>query len=129
MALLGIRAPAMQAAPENPDVRAVESAIRSYAAALEAGNAAEARRIFPAMSDAEHAHFANLFASGGRVSTKWKVSDVVITGDSATVRVRGRTRAAPATGTATDEKLDVRAVVERSSGAWRLRTFGAPELR
>jgi serine/threonine-protein kinase len=130
-ALLGnAGAPAAAQPRTTPaDRKAVELAVRSYSAALEAGSAARARQAFPGMSSAQLTNFEAFFGSGGRMQTDWKVSDVTVDGDQATARVRGTTRTTPGGGNPALDTVDVRAGLERGSDGWRLRSFGGHGAR
>lgn len=106
------------------DRKAIEAAVRGYAAALDAGSAAQARRAFPGMSDAQQSYFESFFGSGGRMQTDWKISDIAVDGEQATARVRGATRSTPGGGNPALDPVDARATLERTSDGWRLRSFG-----
>ena len=106
------------------DRKAIEAAIRGYAASLDAGSATQARRAFPGMSDAQQSYFESFFGSGGRMQTDWKISDIAVDGDQATARVRGGTRSTPGGGNPALDQVDARATLERTSDGWRLRRFG-----
>ena len=106
------------------DRKAVEAAVRGYAAALEAGSAAQARRAFPGMSEAQQSYFESFFGSGGRMQTDWKISDIAVDSAQATARVRGATRSTPGGGNPALDPVDARVTLERTSDGWRLRSFG-----
>ena len=105
------------------DRAAVERAIAIYAAALESRSAAEVRRAFPGLPEAQHAYLASLFGAGGQMQTRWKTSDVAVRGDTGTARVRGTTRVISGGGNPYDETVDARAVLARMDGEWRIRSF------
>jgi serine/threonine-protein kinase len=107
------------------DRGAIEMAIASYSNALESRSAAEVRRVFPGLAEAQHAYLASLFGAGGRMQPKWKTSDIVIRGDTATARVRGTTRVMAGGGNPYDETVDARVTLERTDGAWRIRSFAS----
>ncbi|HET7600374.1 MAG TPA: hypothetical protein VFK09_08780, partial [Gemmatimonadales bacterium] len=124
-ALLGLGGGAAAApAPAAGDRRSVERAIQAYASALDRGDAAAARRAFPRLPEAEHARLGGLFASGGRVETRWKISNVALHGDSAAARVRGRTLTATAGGAPAEEQVDATVTLQRTGGVWHLTRFG-----
>ncbi|HEU5168936.1 MAG TPA: hypothetical protein VFU46_00275 [Gemmatimonadales bacterium] len=101
----------------------MEQAIQAYSTALRSGSAAEARRTWPAMTDARHSYLVSLFGAGGRMQPQWKISDISVRGDSATARVRGTTRVLAAGGNPYDEKVDARVLLDRTGGGWRIRSF------
>ncbi len=107
----------------SADRGAVERAIAAYSAALESRSAAEVRRVFPALPEAQHAYLASLFGAGGRMQPRWKISDIVVRGDSGTARVRGTTRVVSGGGNPYDETVDARVTLERTDGQWRIRSF------
>jgi hypothetical protein len=107
------------------DRGAIERAIASYSNALQSQSAAEVRRAFPGMAEAQHAYLASLFGAGGRMQPKWKTSDIVIRGDTATARVRGTTRVMAGGGNPYDETVDARVTLERTDGTWRIRSFAS----
>jgi serine/threonine-protein kinase len=125
----GASATGPTAAPKKPgtaaDKRGVEQAIAAYAAALESRSAVEVRRVFPGLPEAQHAYLASLFGAGGRMQPRWKTSDVSIRGDTGTARVRGTTRVMAGGGNPYDETVDARVTLERTDGAWRIRSFVA----
>jgi hypothetical protein len=128
-ALLGggsSRVDAVASAPKKntaADRAAVERAIAIYAAALESRSAAEVRRAFPGLPEAQHAYLASLFGAGGQMQTRWKTSDVAVRGDTGTARVRGTTRVISGGGNPYDETVDARVVLARMDGEWRIRSF------
>ena len=125
-ALLGGGGPVTPAKPgvTAADRKAVEAAVRGYAAALEAGSAAQARSAFPGMSEAQQSYFESFFGSGGRMQTDWKISDIAVDSAQATARVRGATRSTPGGGNPALDPVDARVTLERTSDGWRLRSFG-----
>ena len=125
-ALLGVGGPVTPAKPgvTAADRKAVEAAVRGYAAALEAGSAAQARRAFPGMSEAQQSYFESFFGSGGRMQTDWRISDIAVDSAQATARVRGATRSTSGGGNPALDPVDARVTLERTSDGWRLRSFG-----
>jgi serine/threonine-protein kinase len=101
----------------------VERAIAIYAAALESRSAAEVRRVFPGLSEAQHAYLASLFGAGGQMQPRWKTSDIVVRGETGTARVRGTTRVVAGGGNPYDEAVDARVTLVRMDGEWRIRSF------
>ena len=125
-ALLGVGGPVTPAKPgvTAADRKAVEAAVRGYAAALEAGSAAQARRAFSGMSEAQQSYFESFFGSGGRMQTDWRISDIAVDSAQATARVRGATRSTSGGGNPALDPVDARVTLERTSDGWRLRSFG-----
>jgi serine/threonine protein kinase len=105
------------------DKGGIERAIAAYSSALQSRSAAEVRRAFPGIPEAQHAYLASLFGAGGRMQPKWKTSDIVVRGDTGTVVVRGTTRVMAGGGNPYDETVDARVTLERMDGEWRIRSF------
>jgi serine/threonine protein kinase len=120
------KAAAAAAAALAADRAGVDRAIQQYMQTLESGNAPEARRAFPGIGEAQYSYLAALFGSGGKLRTRWKVTGISISGDSASARIRGYTEVLPATGSSSRDDVDNRATLERSGGTWRLRALKRP---
>jgi hypothetical protein len=112
--------------PSTVDRKAVEAAVRRYAAALNGASAPQARQAFPAMPSAQQSYLESFFGAGGRMRTDWKVSDIAVEGDKATARVRGTTRITPGGGNPSLDPVDARVTFERAADGWRLTSFGGP---
>jgi hypothetical protein len=67
----------------------VTTVIQSYARALAASDLASARRIYAAMPTDQREGLEALWREGGTMTPNWSVTDIAITGDVATARVRG----------------------------------------
>jgi serine/threonine protein kinase len=116
--------PGEPAGPSAAERNAIESAIRSYASALDSGSVAAARGVFPAMPDSQQAALESFFSGGGRITTLWRVSDVKLDGDRATARIRGASRLEPPDSTPAVRPVNLRAVLERTPDGWQLRSLG-----
>lgn len=105
-----------------PDVRAaIERTIRLYAQALAAGEADEAYRLNPGMTDERHARLSRAFAQGQRIAARWRVSDVAVKGRQATARVHGTLTTLAPDRAGAPETIDQRVQLERAGTGWRLR--------
>lgn len=117
-------APVPPSAPEVPavvDERALVTAtIQSYAKALQAGDLAQARRIFPAMPADQRQGLEALWKSGGSMRPRWTVSEVAVDGDAATARVVGVNAVSTPRGGASELRVALRARLERRGSEWRL---------
>lgn len=111
------------------DREAVETAISAYASALDAGNVDKARRVFPAIPEAQVGYLDSLFTAGGHIRTIWKVGDIAVNGDRATARVRGATRTEPAEGAPSVHAMDARVVLDRQADGWTIRSMAGPGAR
>jgi hypothetical protein len=105
------------------DKGGIERAIAAYSSALQSRSAAEVRRVFPGIPEAQHAYLASLFGAGGRMQPKWKTSEVVVRGDTGTAVVRGTTRVMAGGGNPYDETVDAWVTLERMDTGWRIRSF------
>jgi hypothetical protein len=112
--------------PPAADRKAIEAAIRGYAAALDGGSTAQALRAFPTMPGVQQSYLESFFGAGGRMRTDWKVSSVTLEGDQAKARVRGTTRSTPGGGNPALDQVDAQVTLERTPDGWRLRSFGGP---
>ena len=110
--------------PSAAERNAIESTIRSYASALDAGSVAAARGVFPAMPDSQQTALESFFSGGGRITTLWRVSDVKLDGDRATARIKGASRLEPPDSTPAVRPVNLRAVLERTADGWQLRSLG-----
>jgi hypothetical protein len=98
----------------------VTATIQSYARSLAASDLAMARRLYPGMPPDQRQGLEALWKSGGTMTPKWTVSDVVVEGDVATARVVGTTSVrTPREGTS-DVRVALRARLERRGTEWRL---------
>jgi serine/threonine protein kinase len=106
--------------PADPQVE-VAAVIQSYARALAARDLVAARRIYPAMPNDQRQGLEALWRAGGTMSPNWTVSDISITGDVATARVRGNNAVVAAAGqTPSSVPVSLRARLERRNNEWRL---------
>jgi serine/threonine protein kinase len=79
-------------APVPPETRsAIERAVMGYAQALALGDAEDAIKRYPAMPDFRREQLRQRVATGGRYSTRWKLSDVRVAGNTADVQLNGST--------------------------------------
>ncbi len=110
----------LAAANPSRDRAAVVTAITDYAAALEAGNQAVARRI--SMPSSMEQGWETFWKEGGKLTPRWTVSDIVIEGDQATARIKGSilyTYRTPR-DRATDQPISFHARLERRGTGWTL---------
>ncbi len=98
----------------------VEAAILSYARALDAGDLAAARRVYPGMPAEQRQGLEAFWKAGGTMRSRWVVSDVTVSGDEATARVEGTNLVSTPRQRASEQRVDLRARLERRGGEWRL---------
>jgi serine/threonine-protein kinase len=111
--------------PSNPAVPAndqldVETAIQSYARAIESGDLTQAQRLFPAMPPALRQGLQSFYGAGSSMQTRWRVSDVIVSGSSATAVIRGSNTVRTARGGISEEPVNLRARLIRTAAGWRL---------
>jgi hypothetical protein len=98
----------------------VAAAIQAYARALETGDLAQARRIFPEMPAEQRQGLEAFWRAGGRMRPRWNVSEVSVSGDSAIARIVGSTTVSSAREGTSEQRVSLRARLERRAGEWRL---------
>jgi serine/threonine-protein kinase len=111
--------PSAPALPADARVE-VEATIQSYARALESGDLAQARRLFPAMPADLRQGLQSFYGSGSAMQPRWTVSDVTVTGNTATARVHGSNAVRNARGARSEERVNLRARLERTAAGWKL---------
>jgi hypothetical protein len=121
--------PAVRQVPESvlaPVVRAtddradVTSAILAYARALDQGDLAQALRLYPGMTAGQRQDLEAFWKSEGTMRTQWSVTEVAVEGDVATARVRGSSIVTLARQRPSEQRVNLRARLERRGGEWRL---------
>jgi serine/threonine-protein kinase len=107
--------------PASPaDAKApISATILGYARALEAGDLAQARRLYPGMPADQQQGLEAFWKAGGTMRPVWSVSDVQVNGDTATARVEGSTSVRTHEGTS-QQRVSLRARLERRGSEWRL---------
>jgi serine/threonine-protein kinase len=120
-----VASPPAAAAPMAVDEKAeVGATIQAYARALEAGDLAQARRVYPGMPPDQRQGLEALWKSGGSIRPRWTVSDVVVQGDVATARVVGVNAVLTAREGASELRVSLQARLERRGPDWRLVSLG-----
>jgi serine/threonine protein kinase len=98
----------------------VTSVIMAYAGALDQGDLAQARRHYPGMTPEQRQDLEAFWKAGGTMKTQWAVSEIAVDGDVATARVRGSSTVTLARQRPSEQRVNLRARLERRSGEWRL---------
>ena len=76
----------------SPETRsAIERVLKGYGQALTLGDMAEALRRYPALPASRQELMGGFFATGGRYSVRWKVTDLRVNGNRATAQLSGST--------------------------------------
>jgi serine/threonine-protein kinase len=110
-------APAARVSDEKADVVA---AILAYARALEAGDLNQARRLYPEMPAEQRQGLEAFWKAGGSMRTRWTVSEVTVSGEVATARIQGSNTVSSARGRPSEQRVSLRARLERRGTEWRL---------
>jgi serine/threonine-protein kinase len=111
--------PPPAAAPVD-DRAGVTSAIQAYARALDQGDLAQVRRVFPGIPVEQRQGLDAFWKAGGTMRTRWTVSDIVITGDTATARVEGTNAVTTPRERPSEQRVSWRARLERQGTEWRI---------
>jgi len=102
------------------DRAGVTSAIQAYARALDQGDLAQVRRLFPGISLEQRQGLEAFWKAGGTMRTRWTVSDIVITGETATARVEGTNAVTAPRERPSEQRVSWRARLERQGTEWRI---------
>ena len=95
--------------------------IQAYARALAGSDLAADMRLYPGMPTDQREGLEALWRGGGAMTPSWSVTDIVITGDVATARVRGSNVVVAGRGqTPSTVPVSLRASLERRGTEWRL---------
>jgi serine/threonine-protein kinase len=106
----------------SPATRAaIERTLRLYAQALAEGQADDAKRLYPDMTDDRHAQLVAAFQAGKRIAIKWRVGEINLKGKSATVRLRGSATMVSPDGKVEDERMDQEARLDCTGDTCRIR--------
>lgn len=98
----------------------MRSVIQAFARALAGADMAAARSLYPTMPDEQREGFEALWKSGGTMTPRWTVSDIVIDGTVATARIRGSNAVTGQRGAPGDVPVALRARLERRGAEWRI---------
>lgn len=107
-------------APPPSDQVAIESVIQAYARALETGRVEEVVRHFPGLPALRRRDLESFYRDGGSYQLRLQVSDIVVSGATATVRIQGTNVVRTARTRPTEQRVDWRARLERGPAGWRL---------
>jgi hypothetical protein len=104
-----------------PDTRsAIERMLKGYAQALTLGDMAEVLRRYPGMPGARQEQLGGFFASGGRYSIRWKVSDLRVSGNRAVAQLTGSTTEILGGAFGTTRVVNEQVQLERQGNTWEL---------
>ena len=112
-------APSAPVLPTDERVE-VESVIQSYARALQSGDLTQALRLFPSMPADLRQGLQSFYGSGGAMEPRWAVSEVTLAGTTATARISGSNLVRTTRGGRSEERVNLRARLERTAAGWRL---------
>lgn len=97
---------------------AIETAVHSYSRALSAGDLDAALRVYPGLSGKERETYEGFWKSGGTMRAQWSVSDLQISGNTATARVTGTTEFRAPGGRPDAQRVGLQARFERRVTGW-----------
>jgi hypothetical protein len=112
--------PPTVAAPAVDEQAEVRALILSFARALGASDLAAARRLYPGMPRDQLEGFQALWKDGVTMTPRWTISDIIVTGNVATARIRGTNVVNVPRAPASEVPVDLRARLERRGAEWRL---------
>lgn len=98
----------------------VTAAILAYGRALDQADLALARKLYPGMTPDQRQDLEAFWKAAGAMQTRWTVSDIVVDGDAATARVTGTNQVTIARGKPSQQRVNLRARLERRGTEWRL---------
>jgi len=113
--------PAAVPAAKPGDERAeVTATLQAYARALDQGDLAQVRRLYPGIPAEQRQGLEAFWQAGGTMRTRWTVSDVVVNGEEATARISGSNSVTQPRARPSDQPVSWRARLERRGAEWRI---------
>lgn len=109
-----------ESGPPVDEKAVVTAAIVAYGRALDQADLALARRRYPGMTADQRQDLEAFWKAEGRMQTRWTVSDVLVEGDLATARVTGINVVTIARERSSQQKVNLRARLERRGTEWHL---------
>jgi serine/threonine protein kinase len=104
-----------------PDTRAaIERAVKNYGQALVLGDVAEAVARYPGIPAVRQEQITAFFATGGRYSLRWKITDLRVTGTRAEAQLSGSTTEIRAGVFGSTRVVDEHITLERRGNLWIL---------
>jgi hypothetical protein len=98
----------------------VTAVILAYGQALDQADLTLARRLYPGMTADQRQDLEAFWNAAGTMRTRWTVTDVVVEGDVATARVTGTNLVTIARQQPSQQRVNLRARLERRGTEWRL---------
>lgn len=98
----------------------ITAAILAYGRALDQADMALARRHYPGMTTDQRQDLEAFWRAAGTLQTRWTVSDVAVDGGVATARVTGTNVVTIARERPSQQRVNLRARLERRGTEWRL---------
>jgi hypothetical protein len=117
-AMLGRVAAPGAVAPETRS--AIERVLKGYAQGLTLGDMSEALKRYPGMPGAQQEQLGGFFATGGRYSIRWKVSDLQVGGNRAVAKLTGSTTEIRAGAYGSTRVVNEQVGLARHGNAWEL---------
>lgn len=105
----------------SPAIRTdIERALRGYADAMVTGDVDAAQRAWPTMPDARRADLSQQFAAGDRMSTRWRLTQLVREGNRITGVLDGRTTTVATDGASRERDVFGTVVFRERRGRWSI---------
>jgi serine/threonine protein kinase len=98
----------------------IAAAILAYGRSLDQADLAQARTLYPGMTADQRQDLEAFWKAGGTMQTRWTVSAVVVDGNDATARVTGTNTVTIAKERPSQQRVNLRARLERRGTEWRL---------
>ena len=105
-------------APEIPDSTLIGSAVASYARAIEAGDLAAIRRVYPSITAQQQQSFEQFFEATSELRVTFRLTNVSISGSTADARVMGE-YAWQTTRGPQRQPVDFSATLRKDDDVWR----------
>lgn len=105
----------------SPETRsAIERVLKGYGQALTLGDMAEALRRYPSLPASRQELLGGFFATGGRYSVRWKVTDLRVTGNRATAQLSGSTTEIRDGAFGSTRVVNEQVQLERRGNSWEI---------
>ncbi|HYA50743.1 MAG TPA: hypothetical protein VEG33_06190, partial [Streptosporangiaceae bacterium] len=100
---------------------AVEQVVRDYARALAAGDVGGVLQVYPGLPSDVQKTLRDYFKEGWTLDTgHWRLSDIVVTGSTATVKIGGTTIVRDKRGKSSEQDPPNAATLERGPNGWKI---------
>ncbi len=108
----------------SPNIRTeLERVLRNYVDALLNGDIEAAQRAWPTMPDARRAVLSDQFAAGDRLSTRWRVTQMVRDGNRINAVLDGRTTKIGSDGSVSERDVFGNVLFRERRGRWTIESI------